>query len=36
MKVRKTMNICEESIEFHRKNGGKLDINPKFNIASKA
>ena len=29
------MNIYEESIEFHRKNGGKLDINPKFNIASK-
>ena len=29
------MNIYEESIEFHRTNGGKLDINPKFNIASK-
>ena len=29
------MNIYEESIEFHRSNGGKLDINPKFNIASK-
>ena len=29
------MNIFEESIEFHRKHGGKLDINPKFNIESK-
>ena len=29
------MNIYEESIEFHRTNGGKLDINPKFNITSK-
>ncbi len=29
------MNIYEEAIEFHRKNGGKLDINPKFNITSK-
>jgi malate dehydrogenase (oxaloacetate-decarboxylating) len=29
------MNIYEEAIEFHRSNGGKLDINPKFNITSK-
>jgi len=29
------MNIYEEAIEFHRINGGKLDINPKFNITSK-
>jgi malate dehydrogenase (oxaloacetate-decarboxylating) len=29
------MTIYEEAIEFHRKNGGKLDINPKFNITSK-
>ncbi|MEC8678469.1 MAG: NADP-dependent malic enzyme [Candidatus Margulisiibacteriota bacterium] len=29
------MNIYEESIEFHKKHGGKLDINPKFNITSK-
>lgn len=35
MKDRKIMNIYEEAIEFHRRNGGKLDINPKFNITSK-
>tara|TARA_Y100001935_G_scaffold42710_1_gene34816 strand:+ start:390 stop:1577 length:1188 start_codon:yes stop_codon:yes gene_type:complete len=29
------MNIYEEAIEFHKSNGGKLDINPKFNITSK-
>ncbi|MEK9727934.1 MAG: NADP-dependent malic enzyme [Candidatus Margulisiibacteriota bacterium] len=29
------MSIFEESIEFHRKHGGKLDINPKFKIESK-
>ena len=29
------MNIYEESIEFHKKHGGKLDINPKFSITSK-
>ncbi|MGC6367790.1 MAG: NAD(P)-dependent malic enzyme [Candidatus Marinamargulisbacteria bacterium] len=29
------MSIYEESIEFHKKHGGKLDINPKFNIESK-
>lgn len=28
------MNVYEESIEFHRKYGGKLDINPKFKINS--
>ena len=32
---RYNMNIYEEAIEFHRKNGGKLDINAKFTIASK-
>jgi malate dehydrogenase (oxaloacetate-decarboxylating) len=29
------MNIYEESIEFHRNHGGKLDINSKFSISSK-
>jgi len=29
------MSIYEESIEFHKKHGGKLDINPKFKIESK-
>ena len=28
------MNIYEEAIEFHQANGGKLDINPKFDITS--